>query len=82
KSPTRSHQFQQLIENVQYVVAEIVGSAPFVIVAGISDYYAFTAASTTCLITINFTIVPGFGSSSSANLISLLKGRAEKFIVL
>ncbi|HBO4402349.1 hypothetical protein FA456_21770 [Pseudomonas aeruginosa] len=82
KYPTRSHHFQPVIEKLQYVVPEIVGSAPFVIVEGISDYYAFKAASTTCDVTINFTIVPGVGSSSSGNLISLLMGRGEKFIVL
>jgi predicted ATP-dependent endonuclease of OLD family len=80
--PTRSHHFQPVIERLQYVVPEIVGTSPFVIVEGISDYYAFKAASTTCDVTINFTIVPGVGSSSSGNLISLLLGRGEKFIVL
>ncbi|MCD9115920.1 AAA family ATPase [Pseudomonas bijieensis] len=82
KYPTRSHHFQPVIERLQYVVPEIVGTSPFVIVEGISDYYAFKAASTTCDITINFTIVPGVGSSSSGNLLSLLMGRGEKFIVL
>ncbi|ATH80460.1 hypothetical protein CO724_04480 [Ectopseudomonas mendocina] len=82
KYPTRSHHFQPVIEKLQYVVPEIVGTSPFVIVEGISDYYAFKAASTTCDVTINFTIVPGVGSSSSGNLISLLMGRGEKFIVL
>ncbi|MNJ49750.1 hypothetical protein D3C77_449980 [compost metagenome] len=80
--PTRSHHFQPVVERLQYVVPEIVGTSPFVIVEGISDYYAFKAASNTCDIAINFTIVPGVGSSSSGNLISLLMGRGEKFIVL
>jgi predicted ATP-dependent endonuclease of OLD family len=82
KYPTRSHHFQPVIERLQYVVPEIVGTSPFVIVEGISDYYAFKAASATCDVPVNFTIVPGVGSSSSGNLISLLMGRGEKFIVL
>ncbi|MQT36009.1 MAG: AAA-15 domain-containing protein [Pseudomonas helleri] len=80
--PGRTYHFQPVLERLQYVVPEIVGSAPFVILEGISDYYAFKTASVTCDIPIKFTIVPGVGSSALGNLISFLMGRDEKFIVL
>ncbi|WP_322364603.1 ATP-dependent nuclease [Pseudomonas sp. Teo4] len=80
--PSRSHHFQPVIERLQYVVPQIVGTSPCVIVEGISDYYALMAASTSCDCALNFNIVPGVGSTSSGNLISLLMGRGEKFIVL
>ncbi|QXG48292.1 AAA family ATPase [Pseudomonas viridiflava] len=80
--PGRTYHFQPVLERLQYIVPEIVGSSPFVIVEGISDYYAFKTASITCDLSIKFTIVPGVGSSALGNLISFLMGRGEKFIVL
>ena len=52
------------------------------IVEGISDYYALKAASIKLGKTLPFNIIPGVGSGSSGNLVSLLMGRGEKFIVL
>lgn len=80
--PSRSHHFQPVIDRLQYVVPEIVGDAPCVIVEGISDYYALKAASIKLGKKLPFNIIPGVGSGSSGNLISLLMGRGEKFVVL
>lgn len=79
---SRYHYFQPVIDRLQYVVPEIVGDKPCVIVEGISDYYAFKAASLTLSRDLEFNIIPGVGSSAAGPLISLLLGRGEKFVVL
>ncbi|WP_050437987.1 AAA family ATPase [Pseudomonas fulva] len=80
--PTRTHYFQPVIDRLQYVVPEIVGTSPCVILEGISDYYALKAAALRTGGKLCFNLIPGVGSSASGNLISLLMGRGEKFIVL
>ncbi|MCE7521202.1 AAA family ATPase [Halomonas titanicae] len=80
--PSRHHYFQPVIDRLQYVVPEIVGAKPCVIVEGITDYYALKAASLSNGNNLNFNIIPGVGSSAAGHLISLLLGRGEKFIVL
>mgnify|MGYP006322942115 CR=1 FL=1 len=79
--PARTHYFQPVIDRLQYVVPEIVGTSPCVILEGISDYYALKAALRSGG-KLGFNLIPGVGSSASGNLISLLMGRGEKFIVL
>ncbi|KPX71423.1 hypothetical protein ALO35_200192 [Pseudomonas amygdali pv. lachrymans] len=79
---TRHHYFQPVIDRLQYVVPEIVGDKPCLIVEGISDYYALKAASLTLSSDLEFNIIPGVGSSAAGPLISLLLGRGEHFIVL
>lgn len=80
--PTRTHYFQPVIDRLQYVVPDIVGTSPCVILEGISDYYALKAAVMRTGCELGFNLIPGVGSSASGNLISLLMGRGEKFIVL
>lgn len=80
--PSRYHYFQPVIDRLQYVVPEIVGAKPCVIVEGITDYYALKAASKSDGKELSFNIIPGVGSSSAGHLISLLLGRGEQFIVL
>jgi hypothetical protein len=71
-----------VIDRLQYVAPEIVGTSPCVILEGISDYYALKAAALRSGCKLGFNLIPGVGSSASGNLISLLMGRGEKFIVL
>lgn len=80
--PTRTHYFQPVVDRLQYVVPEIVETSPCVILEGISDYYALRAAALRTGGKLGFNLIPGVGSSASGNLISLLMGRGEKFIVL
>jgi energy-coupling factor transporter ATP-binding protein EcfA2 len=79
---TRHHYFQPVIDRLQYVVPEIVGDKPCLIVEGISDYYALKAASINLSNELEFNIIPGVGSSAAGPLISLLLGRGEQFVVL
>ncbi|MCE4071524.1 MULTISPECIES: ATP-dependent nuclease [Pseudomonas] len=80
--PGRYHYFQPVIDRLQYIVPEIVGAKPSVIVEGITDYYALKAASLNNGSGLSFNIIPGVGSSAAGHLISLLLGRGEEFIVL
>ncbi|MDD0997868.1 MULTISPECIES: AAA family ATPase [Pseudomonas] len=80
--PTRTHYFQPVVDRLQYVVPEIVGTSPCVILEGISDYYALKAAALRSGGKLGFNLIPAVGSSASGNLISLLMGRGEQFIVL
>jgi hypothetical protein len=82
QSPTRTSYFQPVIEQLEYVVPEVIGREPFVIVEGISDYYALRLATSIANIKLKFSVMPGVGAGSSGPLISLLLGRGEKFIVL
>lgn len=82
KYPTRSSYFQPVIESLDYVTPELIGSPPFVLVEGISDYYALTIAHKLSKLRLNFRILPGVGSGASGPLISLMMGRGEKFVVL
>lgn len=82
KYPRRSHYFQPVIDRLQYIVPEIIGTSPCVIVEGILDYYALKAASLKYKGKLGFDIIPGVGSSSAGDLISLMMGRGENFIVL
>lgn len=80
--PSRSSYFQPVIERLDYVVPELIGSPPYILVEGISDYYALTIAQKISKINLHFRIVPGVGSGASGPLISLMMGRGEHFLVL
>ncbi|MBD9601502.1 AAA family ATPase [Pseudomonas sp. PDM10] len=80
--PSRSSYFQPVIESLDYVVPELIGTPPYVLVEGISDYYALTIAQKISKINLHFRILPGVGSGASGPLISLMMGRGEHFLVL
>lgn len=80
--PSRSSYFQPVIESLDYVVPELIGSPPFILVEGISDYYALTIAQKISKINLHFRILPGVGSGASGPLISLMMGRGEHFMIL
>jgi predicted ATP-dependent endonuclease of OLD family len=80
--PTRTSYFQPVIEKLEYVTPEIVGSAPFLIVEGITDYYALKFAKNKSSGLETFSIMPGNGAGAAGPLISLLLGRGERFLLL
>lgn len=80
--PSRSSYFQPVVEALQYVTPELVGVAPFVVVEGISDYYALSLAAQALPTKVRFNLMPGLGSGASGPLISQMMGRGERFIVL
>jgi len=80
--PTRSSYFQPVIEKLEYVPPEIVGSAPYLVVEGISDYYAFTLAKRISGRTYSFNVLPGSGSGASGPVLSQLMAQGQKFALL
>lgn len=80
--PTRSSYFQPVIESLEYIVPEVIGSAPFVLVEGVSDYYALSLAQKISKLELKYRILPGVGSGASGPMISLMMGRAEQFVIL
>lgn len=82
KYPSRSSYFQPVIEKLEYVSPEILGSAPFVVVEGISDYYALKLVEKLCGLKLSYRLMPGVGSGASGPLISQMLGRAEQFVIL
>lgn len=80
--PTRSSYFQPVIEKLEYVSPEILGSEPFVVVEGISDYYALKLAENVLRLKIEYRLMPGVGSGASGPLISQMLGRGERFVIL
>ena len=82
QSPSRTSYFQPVIEKLEYVTPEIVGSAPYLIIEGISDYYALKLVKEICDSEVTISLMPGCGAGASGPLLSLLLGRGEKFIVL
>lgn len=82
KFPTRSSYFQPVIEKLEYIAPEIIGAGPYVIVEGISDYYALELARRMLGEPIGFTLMPGVGSGASGPLISQLMGQGQQFVVL
>lgn len=81
-SPNRTSYFQPVLEKLEYVSPEILGSSPFLIIEGISDYYAMKIVKDANKDLTNFSLMPGTGSGALGPLISLLMGRGEKFIIL
>lgn len=82
KFSTRTSYFQPVIEKLEYIVPEIVGSNPFLIVEGISDYYAIILAKKISGKNYKFNILPGTGSGASGTLISQFLGQGYKFALL
>jgi len=82
KFPTRSSYFQPVIEKLEYIPPEIVGSAPYLVVEGISDYYAFTLAKRITGKTYSFNVLPGVGSGASGPVLSQLLAQGQKFALL
>jgi ABC-type Mn2+/Zn2+ transport system ATPase subunit len=82
KYGTRSSYFQPVIEKLEYVTPAVLGSAPYVIVEGISDFYILTLASKFLGKPLPYSLMPGSGAGASGPLISLLMGRGERFVLL
>lgn len=80
--PARSSYFQPVIEKLEYASPEVIGVEPFVIVEGVSDYYALRLAAIICNTNMTFRLMPGVGAGSCGPLISLLLGRGERFVIL
>ena len=80
--PSRSSYFQPVIEKLEYVNPTLIGTSPFVIVEGISDYFALRLAELVSGCKYGFSLIPGSGAGSSAPLVGLLLGRGEKFLIL
>lgn len=80
--PSRSSYFQPVIESLDYIAPELIGAPPYLLVEGISDYYALMTAKKISKINLNFKILPGVGSGASGPLISLMMGRGEHFLIL
>jgi predicted ATPase len=80
--PTRSSYFQPVIEKLEYVPPEIVGAAPYLVVEGITDYYALNLARKISGKKYKFNILPGSGSGSSGPIISQLLAQGQSFYIL
>ena len=80
--PSRSSYFQPVIEKLEYVSPEIVGAPPFVVVEGISDYYALCIVQRIREKKYSYRLLPGVGSGASGPLVSQMMGRGERFIIL
>jgi predicted ATPase len=77
--PERTSYFQPVIDQLEYVAPAIIGSPPYVIVEGITDFYALKLVQDK---SAKISIMPGCGAGSSGSLISWLLGRGEKFILV
>ncbi|WP_330948368.1 AAA family ATPase [Thermomonas sp. LB-4] len=80
--PSRSSYFQPVIEKLEYVVPSVIGNGPYVIVEGISDYYALKIAEKSLKSKSNFSLVPGSGAGASGPIISHMLGQGATFVVL
>lgn len=81
--PNRTSYFQPVLEKLEYVTPEIIGSAPYLLVEGITDYYAIRYARERSPKNYSkFALMPGVGAGASGPLISYLIGRGEQFLVL
>lgn len=80
--PTRSSYFQPVIEKLEYVVPAVVGAGPYIVIEGISDYYALKIAEREKKVKPKFSLIPGSGSGSSGPLISQMLGQGVRFIIL
>lgn len=83
QNPSRVEYFQPVLEKLEYVAPEVVGRSPFILIEGITDFYALRyTKDISCESDDDFSLMPGTGSGSSGPLISYLIGRGEKFVVL
>lgn len=82
KFPTRSSYFQPVIEKLEYVPPEVIGSGPYLVVEGISDYYALRLAKEASGKSYGIKLVPGAGSGASGPIISQMLGQGMSFSLL
>jgi predicted ATPase len=82
KYPSRSSYFQPVIEKLEYISPEVLGSPPFLLVEGVSDYYALRLAEIISKKKMTFSILPGVGAGACGPQISQMLGRGEKFVIL
>lgn len=80
--PGRTSYFQPVIDMLEYVTPALVGSAPFILVEGITDFYALKLVESMNDRKTPFSVMPGVGAGASGPQISLLLGRGERFMVL
>lgn len=80
--PTRSSYFQPVIEKLEYIPPEVIGLGPYLIVEGISDYYALRLASDISGKNYKFNLLPGSGSGASGPIISQMLGQGMMFAIL
>lgn len=80
--PGRSSYFQPVIEKLQYIVPEVVGRAPHLIVEGISDYYALKLAGKISGKSFCYSLMPSTGAGTCGPIISQIMGRGESFAIL
>lgn len=80
--PTRSSYFQPVIEKLEYAPPEVIGSGPYLIVEGISDYYALRLANALSNRHYKFNLVPGTGSGASGPIVSQMLGQGMIFAIL
>lgn len=80
--PSRSSYFQPVIEKLEYVAPELLGTGPYVVVEGITDFYALSIAISFSKRRRRFHIIPGTGSGSSGPVIGQLLGQGATFVVL
>jgi predicted ATP-dependent endonuclease of OLD family len=83
ESPNRTSYFQPVVEQLSYVSPEIIGTQPYVLLEGITDYYALRFVREHFAKEFHgLSLMPGAGAGASGPMISLLLGRGEKFIIL
>lgn len=82
KFPTRSSYFQPVIEKLEYVAPEVIGSGPYLIVEGVSDYYALRIAKALAGDRHHFNLVPSTGSGASGPIVSQMLGQGMTFAIL
>lgn len=80
--PTRSSYFQPVIEKLEYVPPEVIGSGPYLVVEGVSDYYALRIAKILSGNRYSFNLVPGTGSGASGPIVSQMLGQGVSFAIL
>ena len=78
KNPTRMSYFQPVIEQLEFITPELLGSHPFLVVEGITDYYALSFLYRKQG-RKGFALMPGLGAGASGPLISSMMGRGERF---
>lgn len=80
--PARSSYFQPVIEKLEYVAPSVIGTGPYVIVEGITDYYALKIAEIARKGKFGFSLVPGSGAGACGPIISQMLGQGMNFLIL
>jgi hypothetical protein len=71
-----------VLEKLEYVPPEIIGSSPYLVVEGITDFYALKYVQDDTGLAHSFSLIPGSGAGALGPLISLLLGRGDRFLIL